>query len=194
MVEISVFLTNQALETEGRSVLEPSCGDGVFITSLLKNKKNKKINEISDIGYKEKSEKVSHIITVHPDFKKICNVINGDFFKFFNEKLKHKKFDIILPDVAYFCAYAVTGSVHVRLYMQNLFTSYTSWIHHERFKTNSRTACQTWKKVRPWNRDSHAENSILGHQHTRTAAHVLCKQASRGDRQGKNTGGVRALR
>ena len=171
MVEISDFLTNRALETEGRSVLEPSCGDGVFITSLLKNKKNKKINEISAIGYKEESEKVSHIITVHPDFKKICNVINGDFFKFFNEKLKHKKFDIILPDVAYFCAYAVIGSEHVRLYMQNLFTSYTGWIHHERFKTNSRTACQTWKKVRPWNRIDmqrivYLDTNILGQPHT----------------------------
>ena len=101
-VEISDFLTNWALEAEGKSVLEPSCGDGVFITSLLKNKKNKKINEIFAIEYnKEEAKKVSHIITVHPDFKKICNVINGDFFKFFNEKLKRKKFDIILGNPPY---------------------------------------------------------------------------------------------
>ena len=101
-VEISDFLTNWALETEGKSVLEPSCGDGVFITSLLKNKKNKKINEIFAIEYnKKEAKKVSHIITVHPDFKKICNVVNGDFFKFFNEKLKHKKFDIILGNPPY---------------------------------------------------------------------------------------------
>ena len=63
------------------------------------------------------------------------------------------------------------GYNSIYCYMQNLFTSYTGWIHHERFKTNSRTACQTWKKVRPWNRIDmqrivYLDTNILGQPHT----------------------------
>lgn len=99
---ISDFITNWALENKGKTVLEPSCGDGVFLESLIKNPNSKKIDEIIAIEYNEKeAKKVSNIIAKHPDFKKTCNVVVGDFFKFFNEKIKHKKFDIILGNPPY---------------------------------------------------------------------------------------------
>lgn len=99
---ISDFLTNWALETSGKSVLEPSCGDGIFLESIFKNKNSKKINEIFAIEYDEQeAKKVSNMITNHPDFKKISNVITGDFFKYYLKNLKNKKFDIILGNPPY---------------------------------------------------------------------------------------------
>jgi len=99
---ISDFLTKWAIENKSSSVLEPSCGDGVFLESLFKIGNKKKINEIFAIEFEPKeAKKVTKIVNQNPSFKKACNVVTGDFFKFFNQKLKNKKFDVILGNPPY---------------------------------------------------------------------------------------------
>jgi len=95
--QISDFLTNWALENKGTSVLEPSCGDGVFLESILKNTNNHKIKEILAIEYKKnEANKAKKIVNQHTLLKKTCKIITGDFFKFYNQNLKNKQFDVIL--------------------------------------------------------------------------------------------------
>jgi len=60
--QISDFLTNWALENKGTSILEPSCGDGVFLESIFKNPKNRRIKEILAIEFKKKEAKKANKI------------------------------------------------------------------------------------------------------------------------------------
>jgi len=100
--QISDFVTNWALENKGESILEPSCGDGVFLESIFKNPKNQKIKEILAIEFKKKeADKANKILHQHPSFKKTCKIITADFFKFYNKNLKNKKFDIVLGNPPY---------------------------------------------------------------------------------------------
>lgn len=98
---IADFLCNWAIDTETRSVLEPSCGDGVFIESAINRFRelNIGINEIQNriIGVElieEEAKKAEERIRK----LKIVNshiIINSDFFHFVKEN-ENRKFDVVI--------------------------------------------------------------------------------------------------
>jgi adenine-specific DNA-methyltransferase len=99
---ISDFLTQWALENKGTTILEPSCGDGVFLESVFKLGNPTRIKEILAIEYESlEAKKVEKMIKDHPSFRDSCNVITGDFFEYYNKHLKNKKFDVVLGNPPY---------------------------------------------------------------------------------------------
>jgi adenine-specific DNA-methyltransferase len=78
-------------------ILEPSCGDGVFLESLI-NTQNPNKFYCTAIELIENEANVAKERTFYnSDF----NVINSDFFEEFNNTLKNQKFDIILGNPPY---------------------------------------------------------------------------------------------
>lgn len=81
-----------------RTVLEPSCGDGVFIDALLETHFLKKKSTVTAIEIeKSEAEKLN---------KKISNVsnitvLNEDFFEFYHKNKETKKYDLILGNPPY---------------------------------------------------------------------------------------------
>ena len=89
------FLVNWSLRSKGKSVLEPSCGDGGFFESLLEQKGNGKITKILGVEIDQKeSQKAGKIIKKFKGVDK--EIVNDDFFTFYNKKLQKKEFDIVL--------------------------------------------------------------------------------------------------
>lgn len=80
------------------SVLEPSCGDGVFLDAVIKKKIDKKVKEMIaielDQGEAEKARKYSKVC------KKV-KVYNEDFFDYYNRVSGQKKYDLILGNPPY---------------------------------------------------------------------------------------------
>lgn len=100
---IADFIVKWALPQKRNSdnnvlqILEPSCGDGVFLESLT-NLQNLNKFYCTAIELIENEANVAKERTFYnPDF----NVINSDFFEEFNSNLKNKKFDIILGNPPY---------------------------------------------------------------------------------------------
>ena len=80
------------------SVLEPSCGDGVFLDGL------------SDTGLLDKIRHIEAVEIEAPEAKKVCNrykeypqveVINEDFFDFYEKTLGKKTYDLVLGNPPY---------------------------------------------------------------------------------------------
>lgn len=78
-------------------ILEPSCGDGVFLESLI-NAQNPNKFQCTAIELIESEANVAKERTFYnSDF----NIINSDFFEEFNNSLKNQQFDIILGNPPY---------------------------------------------------------------------------------------------
>lgn len=96
--ELSDFIINWALsDGEKHNILEPSCGDGVFLESLLKHKGNTEFSCTAIELNKEEAEKSINTINNHVNI----NVINDDFFKVFNDILSAQKYDLIIGNPPY---------------------------------------------------------------------------------------------
>lgn len=81
-----------------KEILEPSCGDGVFIDGLIKTGYIEKIVSITAIEIeKNEAEKLKKRIK---DEKKV-NVLNKDFFDFYKQYSDMKKYDLILGNPPY---------------------------------------------------------------------------------------------
>jgi adenine-specific DNA-methyltransferase len=78
-----------------KSILEPSCGDGVFVDALKKHIPEAKITAIEI----EKSEADS-VKKRYKEDKRV-NVINEDFFDFYEEKKKYQTYDYIIGNPPY---------------------------------------------------------------------------------------------
>ena len=83
---------------EINSVLEPSCGDGVFLDGL------------SDTGLLDKIRHIEAVEIEAPEAKKVCDrykeypqieVINEDFFDFYKKTLGKKTYDLVLGNPPY---------------------------------------------------------------------------------------------
>lgn len=95
--DLSDFLVDWTMS--GRislNILEPSCGDGVFIESLLKHKSSIKSCQAIELDTEEarKAEAKARRyrgISVH----------NGDFFEIYQSEMKKKKFDVVVGNPPY---------------------------------------------------------------------------------------------
>ncbi len=87
------FLVDWVLDSNGKTVLEPSCGDGGFLETILE-RKPKKIKEI--VGLELDSLEAQKAKTLVKKFGNISKIINEDFFKYCLKTMKQKKFDIVL--------------------------------------------------------------------------------------------------
>jgi adenine-specific DNA-methyltransferase len=81
-----------------KDILEPSCGDGVFIDGLIKTGYIDKITSITAIEIEKSEAKKlkNHVI----DEKKV-NVLNKDFFDFYKQYSDKNKYDLILGNPPY---------------------------------------------------------------------------------------------
>ncbi|MBA4685518.1 MAG: N-6 DNA methylase [Candidatus Galacturonibacter soehngenii] len=79
-------------------ILEPSCGDGVFIDGLIKTGYIEKIASITavEIEKSEAKKLKSRLIN-----EKKVNVLNKDFFDFYKQYSDKKKYDLILGNPPY---------------------------------------------------------------------------------------------
>lgn len=82
----------------GVSILEPSCGDGVFLDSLGNLELIDKCNKITAVEIEEEEAK-----KVQEHFSKNRNVSVriSDFFDFYKETLNNEKYDVILGNPPY---------------------------------------------------------------------------------------------
>lgn len=79
-------------------ILEPSCGDGVFIDSLMQNQLLKSNNFITAIEIeKDEAQKVAQKYAKNKNVK----VMNTDFFDFYEENYKTKRYNLILGNPPY---------------------------------------------------------------------------------------------
>ena len=84
--------------TNLKNVLEPSCGDGVFLDALLSNNLLQQAESITVIEIEAyESEKVHNRFGIHPNVNVLCE----DFFDFYNNSHKDKKYDLILGNPPY---------------------------------------------------------------------------------------------
>ena len=80
------------------SILEPSCGDGVFIDSLRDQGLINQFDNITAVEIdKVESEKVQK---KHFDYMQL-EIVNQDFFCFYNDNVEKRKFDLILGNPPY---------------------------------------------------------------------------------------------
>ncbi|RDY30790.1 Eco57I restriction-modification methylase domain-containing protein [Lachnotalea glycerini] len=81
-----------------KEILEPSCGDGVFIDGLIKTGYIEKIASITavEIEKSEAKKLKSRLIN-----EKKVNVLNKDFFDFYKQYSDKKKYDLILGNPPY---------------------------------------------------------------------------------------------
>ncbi len=80
------------------TILEPSCGDGVFIDALIKKDFIHKENLVTAIEIeKNETDKLNEKL----DKNSSINVLNKDFFEFYHEYKDNRKYDLILGNPPY---------------------------------------------------------------------------------------------
>ena len=80
------------------SVLEPSCGDGVFLDAAIKKSLNKAVGEIVAIEIDKEEVKKAKEFTKG---LKNVKVYNEDFFDYYNRISERKRYDLILGNPPY---------------------------------------------------------------------------------------------
>jgi len=97
-IQLSDAMVGFFTDSEIKNVLEPSCGDGVFVDSIMQK-------EILDISGTitaieiEESEAKKVILKYHNN--KNINVLNTDFFDFYKKNYNDVKYDLILGNPPY---------------------------------------------------------------------------------------------
>lgn len=93
--KLANFITS-LLYSENLEILEPSCGDGVFLNSILEISKNRKYKKIDAVEIvKEEYDKCNKLVGNN----KNINLYNDDFYNFY-QKTKDK-YDLILGNPPY---------------------------------------------------------------------------------------------
>ncbi|MED0827670.1 class I SAM-dependent methyltransferase [Bacillus pacificus] len=81
---------------EVQHVLEPSCGDGAFVRSLLaRNNQNFECTGVEII--QEEAAKVEKAVAKNPKF----NVINDDFYSYYRRQVNDNRFELIVGNPPY---------------------------------------------------------------------------------------------
>ena len=81
-----------------KSILEPSCGDGVFVDALVETQfltQNRKVTAIEI--EKNEAQKVAEKLKNNPN----VSVVNRDFFEFYQKYKDINKYDMILGNPPY---------------------------------------------------------------------------------------------
>lgn len=96
--ELSDAIVSLFVSEDIKTVLEPSCGDGVFLESLNKLDKMKTLDKLTAIEI-EKDEAAK----VKSNFKAFKNVTveNNDFFDFYNQNKQENKYDLVIGNPPY---------------------------------------------------------------------------------------------
>jgi adenine-specific DNA-methyltransferase len=103
-VQIADFLTSWAIQSKDNRILEPSCGDGIFLESAYMRLKdlgasNRKALsnihavELNRIEYQKTKERMKELVNGDIDNLEIKN---DDFFSIFLKGLRNEKFDSII--------------------------------------------------------------------------------------------------
>ncbi|MGL4873827.1 MAG: Eco57I restriction-modification methylase domain-containing protein [Cetobacterium sp.] len=97
-VKLAKCIVKNLAKTNIGNILEPSCGDGVFLDSIFENNTIEKVDNFTAIELeKDEAEKVKK--------RYICSknieVINDDFFNFYNKNKDIKKYDLIIGNPPY---------------------------------------------------------------------------------------------
>ena len=80
------------------TILEPSCGDGVFLDSLAANGILQKAESMTAIEIEiDESEKVRDHYGTHPNVNVLCE----DFFDFYERSYENERYDLILGNPPY---------------------------------------------------------------------------------------------
>lgn len=91
-------IVNLVVEDNVLNVLEPSCGDGVFIDCLAENNMLTKIKKLTAIEIElSEAEKVRNRYWGSKTIEVICE----DFFDFYNRCSKNERYDLILGNPPY---------------------------------------------------------------------------------------------
>ncbi len=96
---ISDFIVKWALNRNNQdiSVLEPSCGDGAFLESLIRNAPDDNINCIGVELIESEAISSREKVNGFSGFE----VIQDDFYSIFKKELKNKKFNLIIGNPPY---------------------------------------------------------------------------------------------
>lgn len=87
-------INNNAIKT----ILEPACGDGVFIQSIIKNIDNNQIDKVTAVEIiKSEADKVADLVKDHSKYE----VMNEDFIQIYDLLLSHKPYDLVLGNPPY---------------------------------------------------------------------------------------------
>lgn len=101
-------------------ILEPSCGDGVFLESILESDTIEKINNFTAIEL-EKNE-AENVQKKYLNLKNV-EIINDDFFNFYNINKDKKKYDLIVGNPPYI-RYQYLSEIQ-RESLSNILTSHS---------------------------------------------------------------------
>lgn len=97
-LQLSNAIVNLFAHDNAKSILEPSCGDGVFLDSLAQTGLIDQIDSICAVEIEtEEAEKVKH------SYRCIrhVQVFNEDFFKYYDRVLGKEQYDLILGNPPY---------------------------------------------------------------------------------------------
>lgn len=79
-----------------KTILEPSCGDGVFLDALSKIKCINNVEMILGVEIQEEEAKKAKMKAIEN-----MNIVNEDFIKLYDKNLKNKKYDLIIGNPPY---------------------------------------------------------------------------------------------
>ena len=98
-LNLAESMVKLCVDSDVDSILEPSCGDGVFLDALKEEKLLTKVRHITAIEIeKAEAEKVSKNYRMYAN----VNVSERDFFEFYNEALsKREQYDLIVGNPPY---------------------------------------------------------------------------------------------
>ena len=81
-----------------KTVIEPSCGDGVFFDALINQKIIASLQNLTGIEIeKDETEKLSAKLSSYPNIQ----IQNADFFDFYQQNASEKRLDLILGNPPY---------------------------------------------------------------------------------------------
>jgi adenine-specific DNA-methyltransferase len=91
---VDFFKGNSSLKT----MLEPSCGDGVFFDALINRKEIEKFDRLTGIEVEKKEvKKLSQKLSSYKNLE----VLKGDFFDFYKREQESSRYDLILGNPPY---------------------------------------------------------------------------------------------
>ena len=91
---VDLFKGNSSLKT----MLEPSCGDGVFFDALINRKEIEKFDRLTGIEVEKKEvKKLSQKLSSYKNLE----VLKCDFFDFYKREQESSRYDLILGNPPY---------------------------------------------------------------------------------------------